>query len=242
MEKLEDVAWMSINISGSRANVLVKEKIKKPDIAKSGEPCNIVANCDGQIERIETFKGEPCVNVGDVVFKGQLLISGVMENLDTGNYFLDADGKVFAKTVKKITEKAKINQTINKDTGKSVTRLRLKIFGGEVPFWGFWNNINDNYREEVSENSMNFFGFELPIKLRREYWREQEKQEITLTNEEAYLQIENNILKRENEEFKEITILDKKTNKTENDGELTEEVEYICAENIALKEKIDIES
>ena len=242
MEKLEDVAWMSINISGSKVNISIKEKIKKPDISKSGEPCNIVANCDGKIERMETFKGMPCVNVGDVVVKGQLLISGVVEDLNGGSYFLDSDGKVFAKTVKKITEKVKTNQTIIKDTGKSVTRLRLEICGGKMPFWGYWNNISDNYQVETTESGMNFFGLEFPIKICKEYCKEQEKQEITLTSEEAYLQIENNILKRENEEFKEISILDKTIKKSENNGELIEEVEYICAENIAVKEKIDIET
>ena len=241
MEKFEDVAWMSINISGSKVNISIKEKIKKPDIAKNGEPCNIVASCDGQIERLETFKGEPCVNVGDIVVKGQLLISGVMENLNGGSYFLDADGKVFAKTVKKITEKVKTSQTITKDTGKNATRLRLEICGGTVPFWGYWKNINDNYQVETTENVMNLFGLELPAKICKEYCREQEKEEITLTSEEAYLQIENNILKRENEEFKGVAILDKTVKKSENDGELSEEVEYVCAENIACKEKINIE-
>lgn len=242
MVKLEDVAWLSVNISGSSVNISVKEKIKKPDIAKSGESCNIVANCDGQIERLETFKGTPCVNVGDVVVKGQLLISGVVENLNAENYFLDADGKVFAKTRKKITEKLQTNQTITKDTGKNITRLRLKIFGGEVPVFGYWEKINDNYQVETTESAVKLFDFELPVKIYKECWKEQEKEEIMLTNEEGYMQIENNILKREEEELKEVTILDKKVVKSENGGELTEEVEYICAENIACKEKIDIES
>ncbi|MBQ6143327.1 MAG: sporulation protein YqfD [Clostridia bacterium] len=241
MSKLEDVAWISINISGSSVNISVKEKIKKPEIAKSGEPCNIIANSDGQIERMETFKGTPCVNVGDVVVKGQLLISGVMENLNAENYFLDADGKVFAKTRKIITEKAKINQTVTKDTGKIVTHLHLKVGNIDVPIFGYWECVNDNYRLETSENAINFFGFEIPLKMCKDYWYEQKNEEITLTNEEAYLQIENNILKREKEEFKEATILDKKVNKAENNGELTEEVEYICTENIACKEKIVIE-
>lgn len=241
MSKLPDIAWISINISGSSVNISVKEKIKKPEIAKNGEPCNIIANSDGQIERMETFKGTPCVNVGDVVVKGQLLISGVMENLNAENYFLDADGKVFAKTRKIITEKTKINQTVTKDTGKIVNYLHIKIGDGDIPIFGYWKGVNDNYQLETTETPIIFFGFEIPVKICKDNWREKENEEITLTNEEAYLQIENNILKREKEEFKEATILDKKVNKAENNGELTEEVEYICTENIACKEKIVIE-
>ena len=241
MSKLGDVAWISINICGSSVNISVKEKIKKPDIAKSGEPCNIIASSDGQIERMETFKGTPCVNVGEAVVEGQLLISGVMENLNSENYFLDADGKVFAKTRKTITEKAKTSQTVTKDTGKIVNYLHIKIGGGDVPIFGYWESINDNYRLEASETPINFFGFEIPLKICKDHWHEQESEEITLTNEEVYSQIENNILKREKEEFKEDTILDKKVNKSENSGELTEEVEYVCIKNIAYKEKILIE-
>lgn len=242
MRRLEDVAWLSINISGSKANVSVKEKIKKPEIVKSGEPCNIVAICDGQIERLETFKGTPCVNAGDVVVKGQLLISGVVENLNSENCFLDADGKVFAKTRKKIIEKIRTNQVVTKNTGKSIMRLRLKIGNGTLPLFGFWRKTNDNYQLEMTEHAIIFFGVELPVKICKECWHEKKNEEITLTNEEGYLQIESNILKREKEELSEVTIVDKAIKKSESSGELTEEVEYICIENIGRKEKININS
>ena len=47
---------------------------------------------------------------------------------------------------------------------------------------------------------------------------------------------------REKEELSEVTIVDKAIKKSESSGVLTEEVEYICIENIGRKEKININS
>ena len=122
MIRLKDVAWMSINVSGSCVNVSLKEKAKQPELVSKGEPCNIVAKCSGQIEKVETDSGTACVNTNDVVTEGQLLISGIVENLNSENSFVCAEGKVFAKVRKNIVQKIEINQTKAKDTGKVIKK------------------------------------------------------------------------------------------------------------------------
>lgn len=237
MMKLNNVAWMSININGSCVNILIKEKVKTPEIFTEGEPCNIVAREDGQIERLETYRGTPMVTVGDVVTQGQLLVSGVSESADSKNLFLNADGKVFAKTRKKIRETVKFVSLKAMDTGKVIKRYRIKTFGLEIPI-GLWNKTDDNYRSEISLNSLKIFGVELPIKIYTEIWYEQECGEIILTPEEAKLETEKRVNEKENTELDGAQILDKSVDSREENGEYIMEVNFICIENIGKKEQI----
>ena len=53
-----------------------------PEFPDSTTPCNIVASQDGTIMGIEATVGVAEVRSGDAVLKGDLLISGITENLD----------------------------------------------------------------------------------------------------------------------------------------------------------------
>ncbi len=237
MIKLNNVAWMSVNISGSCVNILIKEKVKSPEIFSEGEPCNVVAREYGQIERFETYRGTPEAAVGDVVTKGQLLISGVSESADSKNLFLNADGKVFAKTRRTIKESVKLSSLEAADTGKIIKRYRIKIFGLEIPI-GLWQKIDDSFRSEISLNSLKIFGAELPVKIYKENWYEQECSEIILTSEEAKAEAEKKISDRENTELAGAQILEKFVDIKEGNEEYGVEVSFICIEDIGKKEQI----
>lgn len=240
MMKLENVAWMSVNINGSCVNVLIKEKVKTPEIFSEGEPCNVVASEDGQIERLETYKGIPMVAVGDVVTKGQLLISGVSESADSKNLFLNASGKVFAKNRKKIKESVKLISLKALDTGKIINKYRIKILGLEIPI-GNWHKTDDSFRTEISVISPKIFGAELPVKIYKEKCCEQQCGEVVLTSEEAKAEAERKISEREEAELAGTQILDKSVDAREENGEYTAEVNVICISDIAVKEKISFD-
>ncbi len=240
MIKLNNVAWMSVNINGSHVDVLIKEKVKIPEIFSEGEPCNVIASEDGQIERIETYKGTPLVKTGDVVTEGQLLISGVTEGVDAKSTFVDAEGKIFAKTRRKIKEVVKLSSLKAVDTGKIIKRYRIKTFGLEIPI-GLWRKIDDNFRSEVAVNSLKIFSTELPIKIYTESWYEQECNEVTLTSGEAKAEAERKISEREATELSGAQVLDKIASDREENGECIAEMEYSCIDNISKKEPISFE-
>ncbi|MGN1043347.1 MAG: sporulation protein YqfD [Acutalibacteraceae bacterium] len=237
MIKLKDVAWMSINVSGSCVNISLKEKLKQPEFVTKGEPCNIVAKCDGQIEKIETYSGTACVNVSDVVTQGQLLISGIVENLNSENSFVCAEGKVFAKVRKNIIQKVEINQPRARDTGKVIKKYTIYIFDTKIPI-GSHKNISDNYRLEEKENKVVIFGFELPIKVKSDVYNEQIYEEISLSEEEAYAELEKSMAAREEEELLGCEILEKKSEKYVEGEQAVMNNTYLYVENIGKKEKI----
>lgn len=240
MSKLGNIAWMSVNIEGSCVNIIVKEKIVSPEIVVESEPCNIIASKDGQIERLETYKGTPVVSAGDIVTKGQLLVSGVVEGPDFKSGLTDADCKVFAKTKHKVERKIPLTTVQAKDTGKIVKKYRIKAFGKEFSIWSP-KKIDDTYRCENSSNNAKFFGVDIPIVLYTEKWYEQECSEKTITSEEAKKEIVEELSKIQDENNQDIKILEKFEEEREENGEYIYNAIFSCIENIGKREKIEIE-
>lgn len=241
MSHIGKISWMSVNLEGVTASVEIKERLEKPEILKESEPCNIVALQDGQIERLETYRGVATVEPGSVVTKGQLLISGISESADFKSEFLGAEGKVFAKTKEKIVEKIPLNCVKAEDTGKLIRKIRVKLFGLEIPLWGWKVNENDNLRKEIYLDSCSAFGVDLPIKIYKEFLYEQNICSYELNEEEACCKAEVNLKERESSELKDVNIIEKNVKRTKTDDEYILEAEYTCIKDIGKQEKISFE-
>ncbi len=76
LRDIKEISYVKLDIRGVKARIQVVEKIlPKTDI--SG-PCHIVATRDGVIEEVLALDGQASVKPGDVVKKGDILISGVV--------------------------------------------------------------------------------------------------------------------------------------------------------------------
>ncbi len=240
MTRLGKISWMSVNIKGSSVSVEIKEKVEKPEILKQGEFCNIVAAQDGQIERLETYNGTPMVAPGDVVTKGQLLISGVGEDADFKSKFLSADGKVFAKTSEVSEERIPLNYVKAEDTGNVLRNFRVKLFGLEIPLWT-WHKGDESFRKEIFLDSCSVFGVVLPIKIYKEFLYEQKISTCSLDLEGARMQAEESIRKKEENDLKNVTILERDVKETQTDDEYILKVVYNCVKDIGRQELISFE-
>jgi similar to stage IV sporulation protein len=80
MLEMNDLARISVAIKGTRVLVNLTERIKPPDLVDKNVPCNIIAAKDGIISSIMAKEGLEKVMVGQTVTKGQLLITGIIEN------------------------------------------------------------------------------------------------------------------------------------------------------------------
>ena len=78
MIKREDLAWIGIEIEGTKAEVKIVEKVMIPDMLEK-TPCNIVSDRVGIVTTLNVMIGVPQVQIGDTVQKGQVLVSGVIE-------------------------------------------------------------------------------------------------------------------------------------------------------------------
>ena len=123
----DDVAWVGIEIKGTNAVIKIVEADKKPDIVDEDEYCNIVADKDAIITKVSAQNGTPLVSEGDVVTKGDIIISGTMEGKYTETRFVHAQGDVQAKVWYTSTQIVYLKETQKQETGNVETGYSVKI-------------------------------------------------------------------------------------------------------------------
>lgn len=98
LTRMPELAWMTVNVSGSRAIVLVEERVEKPEIYIESAGADIVAARTGIIRRLSVLNGTPLVGTGQSVTAGETVISGTMESLSRDARYVRAQGGVTADT------------------------------------------------------------------------------------------------------------------------------------------------
>jgi similar to stage IV sporulation protein len=165
LDQFDNFSFVSVDIKGTKLIIEVKEQDLPPEKIDIATPCNIVANKKGVIVKVIARNGNAVVRKGDIVDKGDVLISGVISDENSGEYiFVHSDGEVLAKTVYSYRLDEPIIKSIKEETGRSMEMRELK-FGekglrfskGEIPF--------KDYIEEVREVKLFKKNTNLPIKL-----------------------------------------------------------------------------
>lgn len=241
MNKFSNISWVSVNIKGSILSFEVKEKIEAPQIIPKTTPCNVKANNDGQIIRMEVYEGTPEIKNGDAVVKGQLLINGFVED-DFGTCNIrHADAKVFALTKHSLKKEVELCEMQKQKTGKVVERKRLKLFGIELPLT-LVPAPGADFEKNVQIKSVEVGGVCLPISYYKEVWTQFCEQKVVLSAEEAMQKANAELEQEEQEKLKDIKILSKDKKEKFLNGKATIIADYTCEENIAVQEEIILES
>ncbi|MFQ9918571.1 MAG: sporulation protein YqfD [Flavonifractor plautii] len=141
---LPELAWMSVNLHGIRAEVLVREAVPAPEVDDEEQVGSIVARSSGIVTHIEPLSGEALVAQGDTVLAGEVLISGAvtldapqyseLENL--GQILVRAQGQVFARTWHTMTASIPLEAQVKSYTGEKASRWTLSILGHRIDFFG----------------------------------------------------------------------------------------------------------
>ncbi len=154
--------WVSVNINGSKAVIEVRDYIDEHEDTTYGEPCNIVADFDGTLLSIETINGDKAAKPGNAVKKGDLLISGVIQNRDKSASYLEARGKITAHHNLQFTRSYNRIRNCKKYTD-SEEFFRVNFLGltSPLPF------CRSNTVFSLSENAI-LNGTELPFGIIRE--------------------------------------------------------------------------
>ncbi|MEG1441856.1 MAG: sporulation protein YqfD [Oscillospiraceae bacterium] len=133
-----DIAWVGININGSRIYVEIVERIPNSPRLDESEPCNIISKSDGVIERLEVKNGQTMVKIGDGVRKGDVLVSGIMDNSAMGFRYVHAFGEVYATTIYKKSLEYPLEFQDKLYTGNETVRYGIQILNFNMNF--FFNN------------------------------------------------------------------------------------------------------
>lgn len=160
-------SWMSLSIEGTTLQVRLTEGTKPPSIYEEGDPRDWVADRDGIIYSIVTTRGTPMVRAGDVVRKGDVLISGTleipMEDGTTQYQFTEAAGEVYALCTQEITLEQEAAYIEKAYTGEMVHELLLQWGDTQISLYKPFRNLEyaDVIEEPLGSEFGNFLG-EIP--------------------------------------------------------------------------------
>ncbi|MBQ7646912.1 MAG: sporulation protein YqfD [Clostridia bacterium] len=178
--------FISINVVGNVANVDVRRRTEKPDIIDRDGMCDIVAERDGIIISADALQGTPKVKEGDVVAKGDLLISCVTVGR-YGTYRLcKAIGTVKAVTYREYETSVPLKQTVKEYTGRTETKTSYEIVGKRFDLFIDETSPFEKCDAESEKETVTVFGrVRLPVIKHKTVYREYAVSETLIGAEEA---------------------------------------------------------
>lgn len=234
----KDISWIAINYDGTVAHVEVREG-KNPKISEKKQNVNLVASNDGVIMRSDVLEGGCLVKAGDVVYKGQILVSAFVDRNEKST-LRGARGSVWANTDRKIMVKIPLNYEKKVYTENSKKICTLELLGRKFHFGNGKASFEhfSEFKEEIRASLDR--KIHLPFKATLRTYREYELEEASLTEDEALKLAEKIALQHLSDRYGSFAIASKSENHTISDGEL----EYICVfsgvENIASESEFEV--
>lgn len=230
----DGLSWMAINISGTTAEVVVRDAVTPNADSSDKTPSNLIATCDGVIERIELISGQAVVSTGQTVRGGQVLISGFYEGRDGLTYTLEPSvGRVYARVRKVIDESVPTFGSKLMPTGRATSYRSFYFFGKEIALPGDVSDPYENSRKSSDADRLAFFGHPLPIGINTMTFSEVIEGEFTLDDDEATKLCEKKITKALSAALADAETLEI-TKSVSCDGAVCKiRVEVYCIENIA---------
>ena len=197
--QFSDISWVSVGIDGTDATIRLAETIEKAEMIDRVTPCDIVAAEDGVIMQITAERGTPKVQAGDVVRKGDVLISSELiiglEGEEQRTEYTAAEGAVTARIWKRLTEELPLGYEEVQYSGMEQENHSIVFSEKELDIIhpdgaGKWE------KTLLSERPLKLGDFRLPLSLKKEIWKEYEILEKSRTLEEAKSMLEENLRKK----------------------------------------------
>lgn len=176
MRQLPEISYVEVEVR-PRATVKVVEK-KEP--APSQGPCHIVAKKDGVIDSILALEGQALVKEGDLVKKGQILISGAVypplpepdpakpeqqqqPSAQKPIRFVNAQGVVYGKYWYRFYGEAWRDQVVEEKTGRQMLRYSIIMGDKEIVIKGLSEVPYQYYESRTKSKILRWRNQELPV-------------------------------------------------------------------------------
>lgn len=170
---LDDLAWMAINLHGTRLEVSVRERIPAPPRVDEGGYYHVVAEADGVILHVEAELGDAVVQEGDIIGKGETLISGLVtlepplySDLPNRYYQTHARGRVWARTWRTVTAAIPVEVSVKVGGEDHISAWALDWMGRRIEIFGNSSISYPVYDKITAIRPLNLpGGVKLPISL-----------------------------------------------------------------------------
>lgn len=234
--ELPQLSYLTVNLKGTRAEVIVRERVEKPAVPDDEVYCDLYAKTDGVVKRVEILSGEAMTQPGRAVLKGERLAAGMVElkpplysDLPSRYLTMRAEGEVWAETRRVLTAEIPLTAAGKRYTGEKKTRFALLLPGRRI---NFCQNSGIPYEEYDKINvtkSLPWFGAVLEKTEYRAYVR----QERQLEEQKAEAMLKNRLRELLMQQVGDGTVLSLQFGTEQRDGLLTVTLTAQCEEQIA---------
>jgi len=130
MTNIEEISFVSVNKAGTTVNIDIRQREEKRKHFDKDIPSNIIATESGVIESVLVQSGTAAVKKGDVVYKGQLLVSGAADNKYLGIKYSNSDANIKARVwhEKTVNLPYCIEEKVFTDNIKSLKKVKIFNF------------------------------------------------------------------------------------------------------------------
>ena len=196
--ELEELSWMSINLYGTRLEVVVREAVPSPEMVDDEGYYDVVARADGIITQVEPLAGEAAVQEGDTVAQGEVLISGlvsiqppVYSDQPVRSYQTHARGRVYARTWRTLEAAIPLTAQVKRYTGEERTLWSLQCLDLRLDFYKNSSIPGEDYDKITTVHQLTLpGGRSLPMMLTAQRCRAYDTQTVPLNREAAQALLE----------------------------------------------------
>ncbi len=168
----DDIAWISINIMGTVAEVEIIER-EVAEEPPEFDAANLVASEEGEIYLFEDVRGNILLKIGDRVDKGELIVSGIYESAGGALRYTCAKGRVLAKVEEEFSVDIPLEYEQKVYTGRVYTEKSLVFFEKEIKIYSNCRNLSASCDKIDTVEYVDILsGGELPVGIRTVEYRE----------------------------------------------------------------------
>ena len=248
LRRIEGLSWMSVNLHGTRAEVLVRERSPAPTPRDETAPAHVVAAADGVLEEVEVLEGQALFREGQAVLAGEIVISGAVDlkepqyaAVDAGQRLVHARGEVWAVTHRTLAACIPLEAQVKVYTGEEERRWSLSLLGRSVNFFGKASISSSGYDKMTTTHILTLpGGREMPLVLVETEYRAYETAAAPVRADAARAMLEERLLERLTALIgAEGSVLSTAFSAEEEDGMLTVTLTAQCREQIGRESVFD---
>lgn len=248
LRRIEGLSWMSVNLHGTRAEVLVRERSPSPTPRDETTPAHVVAAADGVLEEVEVLEGQALFREGQAVLAGEIVISGAVDlkepqyaAVDAGQRLVHARGEVWAVTHRTLAACIPLEAQVKVYTGEEERRWSLSLLGRSVNFFGKASISSSGYDKMTTTHILTLpGGREMPLVLVETEYRAYETAAVPVRADAARAMLEERLLERLTALIgAEGSVLSTAFSAEEEDGMLTVTLTAQCREQIGRESVFD---
>lgn len=182
--RVKDLSWAMLNIHGTTASFVYRERTPPPQKIDTGIPANIVASRDGFLTSLEVTEGWVVRQKGETVQAGEIIVSGVHEDRWGLTHFVRANAQIMAYVSERLEVQVPLKRKENFLTGESRKRNYLQLFGAEIPLF-VYTPVKGQYTIENNVQNPALLGLELPFSISSDTYVFYEEKQVELSEEQA---------------------------------------------------------